>query len=493
MAPRMNRLWSRRGRSPDRIILESAPAVTPASRIQVVERKGIDQAVQPGSDAFAARSNQVSRAQFLYDLRDAYLGCVWAGACIDTVARTTTAGGLDLDSRQVAGQQNGGAKTLGASAAPLQRLLDYVNPQEDIRQLMRGIITDLQVYGDAFLEVVWWLGLPVALYSLDCPTMVANSDPHGMVSGYTQVLDAQKMVQFEQHEVIHFSMDNPRGSIYGIGPTEKGMAIITTWLFTEGVLKERMRKGDPPNIHAMADGERVSENDLTRWIGQYMVKNIGIPNIGKPVFTRDIQVGELQTSQLQMLINVLNQHRDATCSNYGTPPQKVGIIESGNLGGGTGTEQNKTFEINTCGPYAEIALEKMNFHLTWEAFGVNDGELNFGDIDWRDDKVIDDIDSQRLRDGRVDLNVARASIGQPPVDGGDDPILVMRQDMMLWQDLPALSHANLAKAQAGAAGGILAPPPAEAFGRAFQLVEAWDEDLRHRRVRAFLELQEAAA
>jgi hypothetical protein len=63
----------------------------------------------------------------------------------------------------------------------VERLFAYCNEREDIRQLMRGVITDLLVFGDAYIEVVWMGSIPVGLYSLDSPSMYPIADEHGRV------------------------------------------------------------------------------------------------------------------------------------------------------------------------------------------------------------------------------------------------------------------------------------------------------------------------
>ena len=69
---------------------------------------------------------------------------------------------------------------------------------------------------------------------------------------------------------------------------------------------------------------------------------------------------------------------------YGVPPAKASIIESGNLGGGTGEAQDKSFRVNTCAPIAELVLEKLNFAIVRMGFGIEGWRLKFEDIDWRD-------------------------------------------------------------------------------------------------------------
>ena len=81
--------------------------------------------------------------------------------------------------------------------------------------------------------------------------------------------------------------------------------------------------------------------------------------------------------------------------------------------------------------------------MLYQAYGITEWTLKFGVVDWRDDEVIELIRDQRIRNGSWTINRARADIGEPPIEGGDDPILVDRQNMVLWSDLNALSKANL--------------------------------------------------
>jgi hypothetical protein len=107
--------------------------------------------------------------------------------------------------------------------------------------------------------------------------------------------------------------------------------------------------------------------------------------------------------------------------------------------------------VNTCGPIQELVLEKFSFALLHQAYDIKGWHLKFGVVDWRDDEVIEKIRDMRIRNGTWTLNRGRSDIGEPAVDGGDDAILVDRQNMVLWSDLKDLSHANLDAVKAGAA------------------------------------------
>src|SRR6185312_15903412 len=131
------------------------------------------------------------------------------------------------------------------------------------------------------------------------------------------------------------------------------------WLFSAAVLKELFRKGLPPNLHVDHPASMDDKAQKT-WRDRYMSENLGALNIGRPVMTKGGgSVKELQHSRITEILHVLDQQRDAILSTYGCPPAEAGVIESGNLGGGTGESQRRMFEVNTCAPIAALILEKL--------------------------------------------------------------------------------------------------------------------------------------
>jgi Phage portal protein len=395
--------------------------------------------VNPGQNVTAGT---LDRPTFMQQLLQAYLACPWSSASIDVIARTATAGGLEV---MYEGGTTGPVKTPDApeNVKKVQALLKYVNPHDDIRQLMRAIITDLLIFGDSFTEVVWVMNEPVALYPLDPTTMTVLSDEHGVIKGYVQKTPTNRIARFKPNEVIHVKFDSPGDTLYGVSPTQKNILPITSWLFTAALIKETMKRGDPLRAHVdwpLA----LPESEMKRLQQQYATRNLGARNIGNLFETKGgAIVREMGMNQTNNWLNILQQRRDEILSGYGVPPSKVGVIESGNIGGGTGTSQDKMFRVNTVGPIQELVLEKFSFALMYQAYGITDWVLKFGVVDWRDDEVIELIRDQRIRNGSWTLNRARADIGEPAVEGGDDAVLIDRQNMVLWADLGALSKANL--------------------------------------------------
>ena len=452
-------------------LTETTPA--PVDGAVAAPRKGFEYGVPAlGTNTTTATAESSERQQILNQLHQAYLTCPWVSAPIDLVGRTVTAGGLQLEYDTTADASTGAdIPPEPAEVTRLRRLMRFVNPREDMVQLLRQTVIDLELFGDAYLEVVTLLGEPVAIYTLDATTMTVITDPHGEVSGYVQLVDGIRKAEFSTDEVIHISLDSPRGGVYGVSWVQKALLPVTAWLFTEATIKECFRQGDPPRIHA--DLGAAEDTDVQNWREQYKVFNLGPKAIGTPVITtRKGEINVLDPRKVMDYLAASKQLRDEIVACSGVPPAKLTIIESGNLGGGTHEGQDKTFRVDKIIPIAALILEKLNYHVGQLGFGITDWQLQFGEIDYRDSKTVEEIRDMRLRNGSFTLNRYRDEIGEPPVQGGDDAVLVNRQEFVLWADIAAMSKAQVATQQAttppaaATAGPDAALPPDDRPGGA---------------------------
>ena len=429
------------------------PSVSPPT-VELIGRQGFIPGVPLGgatvnNPGTSTADGTVDRASFMSQLMQAYMACPHAAACIDAISRTITAGGVTA----IPNQMDTPDQETPAPPAQVREVMDllaFVNPNDDIRQLMRQVITDLLIFGDSFTEVVWLLGRPVALYALDPQTMTVQADEHGIVTGYHQTMSTGREANFLPNEVIHVKFDAPGSGLYGASPTQKNILPITAWLFTQALIKETMKRGDP--LRAWVDWPiALPESEQKRFQSQYQIRNIGAHNIGNLLETKGgANLKELGINQLKEWQAIKTQSRDEILTGYGVPPSKVSVIEAGNLGAGTGTSQDRTFNVNTCGPIGELVMEKFSFALLYQAYGIVDWHLSFGTVDWRDDIVLEQIADLRIRNGRNTVNQSRSVIGLPPVTGGDDAFIVDRAAMVLYEDLKDFSKAAVAASQAKA-------------------------------------------
>ena len=399
---------------------------------------GIDEHIQS-----MGASTGSDRKTLMEELYDCYIAVPAAWVAVQVIARTITAGGLysDWDADTGEGDE---APDKPPQVVALDRFYAFCNDTQDIRQILRNAIAALIVFGDALLEVGWDGPTPVGLWNLDVPTTYPRADQHGQITGWVQQTDLGQTADFEPREVIHISMDSARPGISGVGPVQAMLGPMAEWLYASATEKEMLRKGLPPLVHVDLTAG-TSADEVTRWDNRYRARNIGTKNIGAPLIsTGGGKVTELQAGKLADVLAAKSAARDTILAGCGVPPAEGGVIESGNLGGGTGDAQHRSFQLNTCDPIGALLLEKLNFHIAVQGFGVHGWRTKFREVDYRDSTVVEQIRDTRLRNGSWTLNRLRAEIGEPPVAGGDDPILVDRQNMVVWADVNALSKATVA-------------------------------------------------
>lgn len=443
---------------------DSTPTVgTPAtSAASAASRKGYvpgiplggATATNPGSNT---TSGALTRSSWMQQLFQTYLACTYVADCVDVIAHTITAGGVQAVPNNLS-LEGAVMPDPPAQVKAVQSLLEYINDEEDSRQLMTSVVQDLLIFGDSYTEVTYLNKTPIGLYQLDPQTMDVLADEHGNVFGYHQQMETGREAFFDPHQVIHVKLTPPGGGLYGVGPIQKNYVPITNYLFTAGLIQETMKRGDPSRLHV--DWPIALPVSVQQGLQQrYQYTNLGAKNIGNLFETKgQTAVQELGVNKLQEWDMVLTSCRDEIISGFGVPPSKVGVIESANIGGGQGTSQDRSFRVNTCGPLSEIVLEKFSFQLLYLCYGVKDWHLKFGEVDWRDDMTIEQIRDMRVRNGSWTVNRLRTDIGEPSIDGGDVAVLVDRQNLVAWRDMSDLSAANLASVQASAQAAAQPPP-----------------------------------
>ena len=381
------------------------------------------------------------RRSLMQELFDSYLSVPWSWTCVQVIARTITAGGLYTDWDADTGEGDEAPDKPPAVIA-LERFYAFCNPTQDIRQLLRNAIADLEVFGDALLEVVWDGPTPVALYNLDVVTTYPQADEHGTVTGWVQLTDFGQRAEFEPRDVIHISLDSARPGITGVSPTQAMLQPMMAWLFAAAAEKEMLRKGLPPNIHADLPAG-TSDTDVTRWDNQYRTQNLGSRNIGNPIKTRGGgKITELATGKLADILEAKDKARDEILSGYLVPPAEAGVIESREPGRRHRGQpaprvhaQHLRADRRDRAGEAELPHRRAGLRGAGVAQQVQGGRLPGFDGGRADP-------GHQARNGTWTRNRYAAEIGEPPVDGGDLAVLVDRQNLVLWSDMEAMSHAD---------------------------------------------------
>lgn len=124
------------------------------------------------------------------------------------------------------------------------------------------------------------------------------------------------------------------------------------------------------------------------------------------------------TNRDMEFLELIKFSRDSIITMFGVPPAKVGIIETANLGTGSGESQDKNFGkvINS------------NCKVIEDAFNKNLGRSGFQEIfefireDHENKLNRAEIEDKQLRNGTTFINEVRSGYGLEPVDWGNVPM-----------------------------------------------------------------------
>ncbi|MEK7717309.1 MAG: phage portal protein, partial [Pseudomonadota bacterium] len=243
---------------------------------------------------------------------------------------------------------------------------------------------DVYVFGNAFLELVPGPnGKPRELWNLDATTMRVKADEHGGIMGYIQVprfattRSQTGRVEFEPREVIHFKLGTKGSTLYGLSPLASLILPITVDKFAQVYNRAFFINGAKIRgafIMKNASPEQVERNR------DYMKERAKNPDTAHSdlVMEGDIDFKQIGVNQKDMEFLQLREFtRNEILAVFGVPPSKVSIIDTGNIGSGTGEHQTQTFYEETILPFQMRVAEKINKHVIRKGFGITDWSFQF--------------------------------------------------------------------------------------------------------------------
>lgn len=312
----------------------------------------------------------------------------WVRAVVGVICKAVTARGYTL----VPSKSNPDP----ANAEKLMEFFSNCNPNDTFLEILDDITRDEYVFGNAFLEVVYGPdGKPRELWNLDATTVRVKADEHGTITGYVQSprLTAGSRVDFEPREVIHFKLGTKGATLYGLSPLVSLILPVTVDRFAQIYNRSFFVNGAKIRgafIMKDATPEQVERNR------EYLQAKAKNPDQAHSdlVLEGEIEYKQISINQKDMEFLELREFtRNEILAVYGVPPSKVSIIETGNIGAGTGEHQTQTFYEETILPFQMRVAEKITKHIIRDGFGIMDWSFQFNkrSIDEKDQAEIFNI------------------------------------------------------------------------------------------------------
>lgn len=385
-------------------------------------------------------------------LLNIYLNNPWVSACVDVTAKRITSGGLSIEPIV--------DKPDERNLEILQNFCLRVNDDWDLLQYVRACITDELIFGDAYSETVWKNGLPYQLYKIDCLTMGYRTNRFGQITDFIQQMDTTREPQaLDARNIIRWWFPHPRSAVEPFAPAERIQDAVNIDKKMVNWMTTFFQKGAkfPYTIEGVAD-----ENEADRFLVWFRQNFTGEKNAHVPPITwGNAKIVPSGKGSLDMDFEKgMDRMRTITFGAYGVPPAIAGIIESGNIGGGTGEDQEKSFQYNTCDPIRHQYFEKFNYRIVQGGFNIHDYRVTTRYADYRTDEAIAKIQDMHIRNGSVTINEARSEMGKVPyAKGGDEAVIVAAREIIPVQRLDEIADEQREQAQLGIQGAARALEP----------------------------------
>jgi HK97 family phage portal protein len=300
----------------------------------------------------------------------------WVRAVVGVICKAVTARGYSL----VPAKPNPDQR----NAELLSEFFSNCNPNDTFLEILDDITRDDYVFGNAFLEVVNGAdGKPKELWNLDATTIRVKADDHGLIEGYVQLPrfasagTRSGRVDFESNEVIHFKLGTKGATLYGLSPLTSLILPVTVDKFAQIYNRAFFINGGKIRGAFIMKNSTAEQVERNREYLQARAKNPDMAH-SDLVMEGEIEYKQIGVNQKDMEFLELREFtRNEILAVYGVPPSKVSIIETGNIGAGTGEHQTQTFYEETILPYQMRLAEKITKHIIQQGFGITDWSFQF--------------------------------------------------------------------------------------------------------------------
>lgn len=311
----------------------------------------------------------------------------------------------------------------------IRDLLDRPNGDDTGRHVRYKVLRDLVTLGQGFIEIERDKNGNVAnIYALDPARLLVDFDENGLIRGYNQrnhsgnfVLGRDGVHTWPADDVIWFRLDTKTDSQYPTSRIEQLFAAAVLESLMLAFIGGRFTDGNVPfGLFDMGDVTQSEVEDaIELWNQQVTDKKhpehriIFTGTKGSKWYPFGYHLKDLEAPEL------LGRVRLEILSILGVTVNELG--ESDSVNKANGYNLTFTFKKRAIEPLLKEFTETLSRRLLHDELSFKDTELNFADIDSRDELLQSQIDKIRLDNGVVSINQVRNRDGAPSIEGGDEP------------------------------------------------------------------------
>lgn len=198
----------------------------------------------------------------------------------------------------------------------------------EFQKFLQDTVTSLILFGDAYSEIVRSASGTVQYFRpVDAATVRIDYDEHGDTLKYIQRV-LHRRVDFYPDEMIHFSINNVGGRVYGSTPYQAIIYVVQTKMSAYNFNAEYFRRnGLPRSLYIAKNLAQAQVDRMAAALRQATPQTDLLLNAGAGELAHETVAPSNQDMQFVELMNFLRQEIIAAS---GVPPIFLGITEGSN-------------------------------------------------------------------------------------------------------------------------------------------------------------------
>lgn len=430
--------------------------------------------------------------------------CSYFDACCRQIARDVTGQGWTIDLQEDATED-------AAKQKAIKDFLSDPNTAEDaIDDIMERLIIDWGLIGMFCLEVVRDRGaalidpnfrpgegeaavpVPVpageglvnGLYHVPAQTIRAHKDGNKFCQiqgaryvwfrrfGYEKEVDANTGAEFETrdlgavggkvfipaNELIVYVNYYPQSAYYGAPQILPAVGAVKALIGIRDYNLSFFENYGVPAAIVTVEGEW--DEEAVKQISDFIDVEIkGSNNAHKTIVVNPPEGGKIEWKPLVIEVKegsfklYFKQLRDEVLVCYRMPPYRIGIEETGALGGNVASEATRIYIDSTINPLKRILDHILTEKIIHDGLSCDTYEFSLNDLDIRDTQAITTRGVQLFGIGGISRNELRAELGMELIEAKKDPTADAYYISASYKEIGAEESAAGATAQAVAMEG----------------------------------------
>ena len=334
--------------------------------------------------------------------------CSYFDSCVRTIAEDVVGAGWELVPRE-----EGGEKVSDAERSLCMTLFDDTNSEGDtFDETLQRLIIDWGMFGQFALEVGRENKIANGLFHMQAHSIFIHKDREKFAQKLHDKKRWFKLFGLEEdidgetgepttdpekiaHEIIYHRNYSLRSAFYGQPPILPAIGAVVGSINVRNYNLAFFENYGVPAALVTLEGEW--EEGTCKQISDFIDTEIKrTENAHKTIVLEMPEGGKVEWEPIVVEVKegsfsfYFKSQRDEILSIYKMPPYRIGIVETGSLGGNIATEATKIYNQATIQPIKNLVGQLLSDTIIREGLGCENTLLRFKKMDTRDmDALID--------------------------------------------------------------------------------------------------------